>query len=117
MRRGVSRYLLSSILYTLAVIAILQGTMTLLDGLRSARHMRTFRPRRSAQERVTVFCPCKGVDAEFEKNIQSIINQDYPNYEAIFIVEDANDPAYPVLHALNQKTLVAGRATNRGQKV
>src|SRR5262245_48099104 len=104
-------------MYILAAIAILQGIITLLDGIRTSRHIRTFRPRRTTQERVLVFCPCKGVDAEFEKNIQSILGQNYRNYEVQFIVESADDPAYSLLRQLNQPVLVAGRATNQGQKV
>jgi len=105
------------VVYILAGIAILQGIITLVDGIRAARHMRSFRPRRASKERVIVFCPCKGTDAEFEKNIQSILNQDYPNYEARFIVESEADPACATLRALGAGVIVAGRSTNRGQKV
>jgi len=105
------------VLYILAAIAIVQAVITLLDGIRSARHMRTFRPRRISAERIVVFCPCKGVDSEFDKNIHSILNQDYPNYEAQFIVESEDDPAYPALRAHRANVLVAGRTGSRGQKV
>src|SRR2546428_353302 len=103
----------------LAVLAILQGILTLIDGIRSARHMRTFRPKqRASRERITVFCPCKGVDSEFEKNVHSILDQDYPNYEVVFIVESHNDPAYSALRKLGAgNILIAGRATDCGQKV
>jgi ceramide glucosyltransferase len=104
-------------MYILAALAILQGIFTLLDGIRAARHMRTFRPRRTAGERVIVFCPCKGNDAEFEKSIQSILGQDYPNYEVQFVVESEDDAAYDRLAAFGANILVAGRATSRGQKV
>src|SRR4030095_6418654 len=104
-------------MYILAGVAILQGILTLLDGIRAARHMRTFRPRRMSRDRVVVFCPCKGTDPEFEKNIHSILSQDYPNYSVRFIVESENDPAYGVLSALGINVLVAGYATSRGQKV
>ena len=68
-------------MYVLAVIAILQGILTLFDGIRAARHMRTYRPGPATRhDRVVVFCPCKGTDPEFEKNVQSILDQDYPNY-------------------------------------
>jgi hypothetical protein len=70
-----------------------------------------------SRERVIVFCPCKGTDDEFERNIQSILHQDYPNYSAQFIVESADDPAYARLRALGAKVIVAGRTTSRGQKV
>jgi cellulose synthase/poly-beta-1,6-N-acetylglucosamine synthase-like glycosyltransferase len=105
----------------LALIAILQGIGTLLDGIRAARHMRTFRPLPTAAPRparVIVFCPCKGVDAEFEKNIRSILDQDYPHYEVRFVVESAADEAYAALKKSGPATvLVAGHATERGQKV
>ena len=104
-------------MYILAAIAILQGILTLLDGIRAARYMRTFRPRRVAHEKVTVFCPCKGIDVEFEANVQSIIDQDYPNYDVVFIVESEDDPAFTKLRGLRQQVLIAGRTTNCGQKV
>ncbi len=105
-------------IYILAAIAILQGIVTLLDGIRAARYFRTLRPvNRKPPERVVVFCPCKGTDSEFEKTIQSILNQDYPDYRAQFIVESENDPAYAALRDLGANIIVAGRATSRGQKV
>src|SRR3989442_12650507 len=103
----------------LAVLAVLQGIFTVLESRRSARHIRTFRPApRSPHERIAVFCPCKGTDAEFGKNIRSILEQDYGNYETHFIVESSDDPAYTALRHLGiSNILVAGRATDRGQKV
>jgi ceramide glucosyltransferase len=103
----------------LGILAILQGLFTLLDGIRSARHMRTFRPKpREIPERITVFCPCKGTDPEFEKNIRSILDQDYPNYDVIFIVESSDDRAYTALRSMGAKNiLLAGRAIECGQKV
>ena len=41
-------------MYILAAIAILQGFLTLLDGIRAAWHMRTFRPKRQSGERVLI---------------------------------------------------------------
>jgi cellulose synthase/poly-beta-1,6-N-acetylglucosamine synthase-like glycosyltransferase len=106
-------------LYVLGVLAILQGLFTLIDGIRSARHMRTFRPKpRETHERIAVFCPCKGIDPEFDKNIRSILDQDYANYDVHFIVESENDAAYAELRNIGAKNiLVAGRAVDRGQKV
>jgi len=103
--------------YILLGIAILQGIISLIDGIRGARYIRTFRPRRPSSQRVVIFCPCKGADSEFEKNIQSILTQDYSNYETRFIVDSQTDPAYEILHALGVDVLVAGRASSCGQKV
>lgn len=105
-------------MYVLAVIAILQGILTLLDGIRAARHMRTYRPGPATRhDRVVVFCPCKGTDPEFEKNVQSVLDQDYPNYSVQFIVDSENDPAYTTLERFGVDILVAGRTADRGQKV
>ena len=116
-QEGSSGTAVSALMLILGIIAILQGFLTLLDGLKAGRYMRTFRPRRMARERVTVFCPCKGTDAEFEKNIQSILAQDYPKYDVQFVVEDEDDAACQMLRSLGVSVLVAGHATNCGQKV
>ncbi len=103
----------------LAVLAILQGIFTLRESIRSARYIRTFRPKtRPTRDRVALFCPCKGTDPEFDKNIRSILDQDYGNYEVHFIVESSDDPAHRALRSLGvTNILIAGRATDRGQKV
>src|SRR4051812_37400118 len=80
--------------------------------------MRTYRPGSAMRhDRVVVFCPCKGTDPEFEKNVQSILDQDYPNYSVQFIVESESDPAYRTLESFGVNILVAGRTADRGQKV
>jgi ceramide glucosyltransferase len=107
-----------TLLYILSAIAIIQGIVSLRDGIRSTHHIRTFRPRAARLDRVVIFCPCKGVDPEFEKNIRSILDQDYPNFEVQFVVDSENDPAYGVLSRMAiSRILVAGRATSCGQKV
>ena len=74
--------------------------------------------------RVLVLSPCKGHDADLEENLQALLTQDYPDYEVAFIVEDAADPACPVIRramaACPQtpaRLLVAGQAGGCGQKV
>src|SRR5438105_1821751 len=106
------------IITILTGFAILQGILTLLDGILAARHMRAFRPKHLRHDPITVFCPCKGTDSQFEKNIRSILDQDYPNYEVTFIVESGDDPAFMALRNLGvSNILIAGRATDCGQKV
>lgn len=105
-------------LHLLAAIAIFQGVITLIDGVRWARYMRGFRPRRETRERLSVICPCKGIEEEFEKNIRSILEQDYLNYEVWFVVESEHDEAWAALREMGiRNVLAAGRAKDRGQKV
>ena len=81
--------------------------------------MRTFRPAPpKTNDRIAVFCPCKGTDPEFEKNIRSILDQNYANYDVHFIVDSIDDPAYSALCSFGvRNVLVAGPATDCGQKV
>src|SRR5262245_36480720 len=106
-----------TVFYIFAAIGILQGIISLRDGLRAAAHIRTFRPKSAWRPKVVVFCPCKGVDVEFRKNIQSILEQDYPHLRIVFVVESPHDPAFSELQALGATVLAAGEASDRGQKV
>lgn len=103
--------------YIISALAILQGIFGLLDGIRSARHIRTYRPTSQWRPKVVVFCPCKGVDAEFRENVLSILNQDYPNLRVVFVVESDEDGTESELKKLGATVLIAGLATIRGQKV
>jgi len=101
----------------LSLLAILQGIFGLIDGIRSARHIRTYRPTSKWRPSVLVVCPCKGIDSGLRDNAASILNQDYPNLRIVFAVEDHADPAAALLKDLHATVLVAGVATDRGQKV
>ena len=115
-RQGVSFDM--TVFYVLAIAAVIQGIISLRDGVRAARYMRTFRPRAGSHAQVIVFCPCKGVDREFEKNIHSVLDQDYTNYEVKFVVESEDDEACRTLRELGIiDVLIAGRASDCGQKV
>jgi len=103
--------------YILSTFAILLGIFGLLDGIRSARHIRTYRPESNWRPRVLVICPCKGIDAGFRDNAASILNQDYPHLRVVFVVEDESDAANALLKELHATILIAGIATVRGQKV
>ncbi len=78
--------------------------------------------------RVLLTVPCKGIDDEFDKNILSVLEQDYPDYAVHFVVEDASDPAYERLRCLvasrtgngqagRIEILVAGRGRECSQKI
>jgi len=106
-----------TLLYIICAIALLQGFLSLLGGKAPIHHLRTYRPKSSWLPRVVVFCPCKGLDPGFDKNILSILTQNYPYLRVVFIVESATDAALPLLRSVNATVLIAGHSTDRGQKV
>src|SRR6185295_16889129 len=108
---------MTAVFYFISAIAILQGIFGLIDGLRSARHIWTFRPKTAWRPRVLVVCPCKGTDPEFRANVRSIMDQDYPFATSVFVVESDDDPAVADLRSLGASVIVAEISTIRGQKV
>jgi ceramide glucosyltransferase len=49
---------------------------------------------------ISVLKPLCGADPSLSESLESFFNQDHPNYEIVFGVEDAGDPAVPVVRAL-----------------
>jgi ceramide glucosyltransferase len=92
-------------------------------GIRLPRYM--YRPIEVEGERyprVAAILPIKGVDDDTHANIQALLDQDYPEYRLIFTVESEEDPVVSLLEKLatedsRMEIVVAGLATNRGQKV
>ncbi len=73
---------------------------------------------------VAVIVPIKGVDEHTADNIESLLQQSYPNYRLIFAVESADDTVCTLLARIapsraagKVQVVVAGPATWRGQKV
>ena len=73
--------------------------------------------------KASVILPCKGLDPDFDGNIRKLLNQDYPDFEVIFAVAAADDPAYQHLIEIGKssnvpnKTIIAGVDLSRAQKV
>lgn len=59
--------------------------------------------RTGAKPPVTVFKPVRGVRPESEELFRSFLNQNYPNYQVIFGVQDSKDPVLPLLEKLKRE--------------
>ncbi len=77
-----------------------------------------------ASGRAWVFVPCKGHDLDLRTNLGRLLQQDYENYEVVFIVEDLADPALAIIEEVRREhfeirshLVVAGKAVDCGQKV
>lgn len=71
----------------------------------------------------TVFVPCRGLDEGLAENLAPILEQDYPMYEVLFIVDSESDEAVRVIRELLAGTdlparlVISGAADGESQKV
>jgi cellulose synthase/poly-beta-1,6-N-acetylglucosamine synthase-like glycosyltransferase len=120
------------IFFFAGALLVLQSAWALVDGIRFLRLIRRRRntPLGSYSPSVAVVIPCKGVDAGFDANVDAFLNQDYPDYQVVFVVATAADLAYQKLRARldasvasrvirnpQMSLVVAGIAEGRGEKV
>lgn len=83
-------------------------------------------PRSGYAAFATVIAPCKGLDDGLTENLEALFDQDYPEYEIIFVVDDVDDAAVPIIKdvisrkaAVTQRSqiVIAPKATDSSQKV
>lgn len=116
---------LATIITLLSILLMAQSLLALVSGFNFARYARNHANSRQREyhPRAVVLVPCRGLDVEFEENLLPLLNQDYGEYDIIFIIEDESDPAHRVISQMIEKSarpawlLVAGEARNRGQKI
>jgi ceramide glucosyltransferase len=85
--------------YFLAILQILLGLYLIGQGLQWLKYARRrvhtdpgfFSPR------LAVLCPCKGLEPALERNLVSLTEFDYQNYEIFFLIASASDPAYSIV--------------------
>lgn len=73
---------------------------------------------------VLLIVPCRGAEPDLERNIGSVLEQDYGDYVVRFVVESTQDPAYAVIRRVMaahpqvvSRVIVAGSTMTGGQKV
>ncbi len=113
-------------------LLVLQSAWAFIDGIRFLKLIRRTKnsPRGNYAPRAAVVIPCKGAQAGFDANVEAFLNQDYPDYQVVFIVATPNDDAYQTLfsqvegqgahgasHRPQTLLVVAGVADGRGEKV
>jgi len=70
---------------------------------------------------VALLVPVAGAAADLAVNLRSLLTQDYPDYQVIFITKEMEDPATPVIAALipeypRSRLILSGPAISCGQK-
>jgi ceramide glucosyltransferase len=71
--------------------------------------------------RCSIIVPCKGVPKNFGKNLEGFLLLDYPEFEVLYVTENENDPATPVIREItgrhpNARLVFAGLSTTCAQK-
>ena len=117
------------VFYFFAAIAIWLGLVSLRGGVRFGRYVQAELGREYPEFTpfVTVFVPCRGLDAGLKENISAIFMQDYPAFEIVFVTDRADDPALAIIEAAGRsfagksgptmRFVISGPATDSGQKV
>ncbi len=49
---------------------------------------------------VSIIAPCRGLDEDLEANLSALFEQDFPEYEILFVVDDENDEAVSVIQKI-----------------
>jgi hypothetical protein len=86
-------------------------------------YQRVLRPRyaQGFLPRCSIIVPCKGVPKNFGKNLEGFLILDYPEFEVLYVTENENDPATPVIREItgrhpNARLVFAGLSTACAQK-
>jgi len=112
--------------YFLATVAIWFGIQSLVSGLRYASYVRreTAKPLPDFTPFVSVIAPSRGLEPGLEANVSALLEQDYPAFEIVFVFDKTTDLAARAITNLQHKypqvnvhTVIAGPATDSGQKV
>jgi cellulose synthase/poly-beta-1,6-N-acetylglucosamine synthase-like glycosyltransferase len=109
--------------FALAALACWFGIQSLLNGFRFAAYVKreTRRPLAEFCPFVSVIVPARGLEPGLPDNLRSLVEQDYPRYEVLFVFDRADDPAIEIAESLKKngftRIVVAGPARESGQKV
>jgi len=111
--------------YILAVFQISLGLYMIADGLRWRGYVRRrlFSHSGFYAPRVAVICPCRGMEPGLDRNLLSLCEFDYPNYELFLVLASATDPAYDLIRRLTDRAkpkvhvVIAGPPEGCGEKV
>lgn len=123
------------VFYFFAAIVIWLGVLSVRGGKRFAEYLRldTSRPLPDFTPFVSVIAPTRGLDQGLHENLTALFHLEYPNYEIIFVTDEASDPSLTVIedvkrsvtstpgrsheNNISTRIVIAGAAVDSGQKV
>lgn len=90
---------------TIILLALLAGALvyTGLSVIAALRYLAVRPPEQRSTEPVSILKPLSGLDAGLESNLRTFFEQDYPQFEILFAVREADDPAVAVVEKLRRE--------------
>lgn len=89
----------------LVLVALNLGTIVFscLAILAAQRYRSAVPPPLRSAEPISILKPLAGLDDSLESNLRTFFEQDYPDFEILFAVREAHDPAVAVVKKLQQE--------------
>lgn len=111
--------------YFFAIVLVWLSFKSFLGGLRYLRYFKKelAKARPTWTPFVSIIAPCRGLDDGLAENLTALLEQDFADYEVIFVVDDENDPSVPVIEGAlriderRAKMVVASKAVDCAQKI
>ena len=115
--------------YFFAAVVIWLGILSLRDGIRFFNYVRAELelPLPEFTPFASIIAPCRGLDQGLQENLEALFVQNYPHYEVIFVTDSKDDPSLAIVkevikssgdsNNIPTRIVIAGRATDSGQKV
>src|SRR4030095_4067400 len=93
------------VFYILAALLIFLSYRSLRGGIDYLNYFKKelARPKSHFEPFATVIAPCKGLDDGLKENLAALLEQNYPAYEVIFVVDDEGDHATDVIRSVSRK--------------
>ena len=111
--------------YLAAALVIWLGILSLRNGFSFASYVneQLRQPLSDYTPFASVIAPTRGLDIGLQENLEPLLNQDYPEYEVIFVTDRPDDPSVPLIERVIKRSsrpariVFAGEAVDNGQKV
>ena len=91
--------------YILAILLIFLSYKSFRGGVDYLDYFKSelVKPRSEFMPFASIIVPCKGLDDGLRENLSVLLEQEYPDYEVIFVVDDRNDAAAPIIEEVSRK--------------
>src|SRR5215470_19519905 len=93
-------FLLFALLVCLVAGAVVYSLLAIIA---AAQYLRAPKPVEPSTEPVSILKPLAGLDLGLESNLRTFFEQNYPTFEILFAVRNADDPAVPVAEKLRRE--------------